>query len=125
MTFAIDLGDERPAAFGWRVDRASTIMDAALDAAGPMTGTMPEDAARHQAKIDAALVGLILGELHSAKLLDTVRRHFCGLWPLIAQLADREPDAFDSIIMAYAELSTELPRDRAEAQRRRKASAGQ
>lgn len=97
MSFLIDTGPEPLRAPRW--DRCQVIADAAADAAG--------DGAT-QAQIDAQLVTTILGELRGPKRAATVRAHFAQLWPLIAPLADREPEQFDAIILELAERLTSL-----------------
>lgn len=116
MTFAIDTGDSyaAPAAAAWgRVGRNDVIDLAVAD-------QLPPDAP--QSARDALVVSIVLGELHKSKLLETVRSALVQMWPVIARLAETDPDGFDEIIGAYAELVTTLPATRSEAIARRKAS---
>lgn len=113
--FVIDTGGtDRPSAAGWRFNRSDALLDGAMD-------SLPIGATQEQA--DAAVLALILGQLHSPRLLSTVRQALMRFWPLLCEIAERDPDAFDEAIMAYAELSTSLPADRSEMIARRKASA--
>jgi hypothetical protein len=89
--FEIDTGDNF-ARNPMRMDHNEALLDAVLDA-------LPEDAT--QAQIDDALVQAIFGQLRKPKRADTVRRHLCRMWPLIAPLAEREPEQFDAIIMEF------------------------
>jgi nucleotide-binding universal stress UspA family protein len=93
----IDTGPEPLRAPRW--SRCEVIADAAADAAG--------DGAS-QAQIDAHIVTTILGELRGPRKAETVRRHFVGLWPIIAPLADREPEQFDAIILELADRLSSL-----------------
>lgn len=116
MTFVIDTGYSGPdAAAGWRFDRSSVLMNGALDA-------LPADAT--QAQIDAAVLAHVIGEIYRPKVMTTVRAALCRFWPLLCDIALRDPTAFDEVIVAYAELTTTLPADRSEAIGRHKASAG-
>lgn len=54
-----------------------------------------------QAQIDGAMVQAITGELRGPKKSATVRRRWCQLWPLIAPLAEREPEQFDALFLEY------------------------
>jgi len=89
--FEIDTGDSF-ARNPMRMDHNEALLDAVLDA-------LPEDAT--QAQIDSALVQAITGQLRTPKRAATVRRHLCRMWPLIASLAEREPEQFDAIIMEF------------------------
>jgi hypothetical protein len=94
MTFQIDTGTEnRPTA--WRIDRGELLMQSVHD-------DLPDNAAQEQ--IDDLLTQYIIGELAKPKTAATVRRRFAQYWPLIAPLAERAPDAFDSVIMEMAEI---------------------
>ena len=105
MTYIIDTGITEPDAAGlWKISKRDGLANGVLD-------SLPAGAP--QSAIDAATLAAILGDLHTPKLMRTVRMHFIALWPLIQELAFREPAAFDEILVAYAELSTVLPEDRA------------
>lgn len=97
MIFAFDAGERASNLF--RIDRVEGIENAVRDA-------LPEDAT--QAQIDAAMISVILGELHAPKTLQTVRRRLVQLWPLISPLAEREPEQMDAILLEYAEIATTL-----------------
>ena len=103
MMFAIDTGTQsfEPQPGGnWangHIDRRAALMDAALD-------SLHENPT--QSEIDARLAKMIIAEMHSPKTLKTVRRCLLNFWPLIAPMADREPELFDSILMEFAELTT-------------------
>lgn len=77
------------------------------DVLGIVLDRLPADPT--QAQIDGALVCEITGILRTPKKLETVRRKLLSLWPLIAPLAERDPAGFDSILLEFAERSTELP----------------
>jgi hypothetical protein len=116
MTFIIDTGVSRPdAASILRIDRSEAVVDGVLDALPPNPT---------QEQFDAGLLAAILGELRTPRILETARAAFLRFLPLATRLAQTDPAAFDEIIVAYAELTTELPVDRSEAIARRKASAG-
>jgi hypothetical protein len=80
-----------------RVDRSDNLMSAIID-------NLPEDAT--QAQIDGMTAQWVMGELRTPKTLQTVRRRFVQLWPLIAPLAERQPDQFDAITLEFAERTT-------------------
>jgi hypothetical protein len=80
-----------------RVDRADNLMSAIID-------SLPQDAT--QAQIDGMTAQWVMGELRTPKTLQTVRRRFVQLWPLIAPLAERQPDQFDAITLEFAERTT-------------------
>ena len=92
----IDTGETfRPMA----MDRVTAILDGIAD-------SLPIDATQSQR--DAAIIAVVLGDLRKPKKLETVRRHLCMLWPLIAPLTDTEPDQFDAILLEFAEIVTTL-----------------
>lgn len=83
---------------------AQQVMDRVLD-------SLPEDAT--QAQIDGAAVLYVLGLIRECRIMPTLRRRIRQLWPIIAPLADREPQQFDAIVMEVAEMATctpEIPR---------------
>lgn len=82
-----------------KIDRAGETLQAILD-------SLPEDAT--QAQIDGKTVEWVTGELRSPKTLQTVRRRFVQLWPLISPLAESYPAGFDAILLEFAERSTTL-----------------
>ena len=94
MTFAIDTA---PAVENrtFQIDRVQALLDAVRDELG-------ENATQEQ--IDGKLAEYITGELRAPKTVKTSRRHFIQYFPLIAPLADREPDLFDALILELAEL---------------------
>lgn len=81
------------------IPKHKIILEAAIDSL-PLGAT--------QAQIDGRIVQTIVGELRGPKRLETVRRRFLQLWPLIAPLAEREPEQFDAILLEFAELTTSL-----------------
>jgi hypothetical protein len=81
------------------LDRADLLLQVVLD-------NLPDTAT--QAQIDGALTSAICGELRRPKTADTVRRRLFQFWPMIAGIADREPDAFDQIILEYADRITTI-----------------
>lgn len=99
MTFQIDTGTQPDAAKNWRFDRVEILIESIRDELG-------DDAT--QAQIDNLVVQYVTGELRQPKTLATVRRRLLQYWPLIAPLADREPEQFDAIILEFAEISTSL-----------------
>lgn len=112
MTLIIDTGVSARTMPG--LSRNDAILDGARDG-------LPLDAP--QEAIDAAVTRLIVAGLQRPKTLATVRRHLLGMWPIIADLAFRDPAGFDRIIAEYHELTTVLPEDLSESLSRRKASA--
>lgn len=112
MTLIIDTGVSARTMPG--LSRNDAILDGARD-------SLPWDAP--QEAIDAELTKLIVVMLGQPKTLATVRRHLIGMWPIIADLAQRDPAGFDRIIAEYHELTTVLPEDLSESISRRKASA--
>ena len=80
-----------------RVDRSDNLLSAILD-------RLPEYATQDQ--VDGMTAQWVMGELRSPKTLQTVRRRFVQLWPLIAPLAERQPDQFDAIALEFAERTT-------------------
>ena len=99
MTFAIDTGQPQRAWNPLQIDRCGEIRAIAVD-------SLPEDAT--QAQIDGAIALAVMGDLHTPKRLDTVRRHLMALMPLIAELARTSPASVDEIFIEYAELTTVL-----------------
>lgn len=100
MPFEIDTAEDfLPAGPDFKFG-GNVLMDSVLDA-------LPADAP--QSKIDDLLTQRIIGDLRKPKLMKTVRAHFIMHWPLIVQLAEREPDLFDSIILELAEQATFKP----------------
>lgn len=97
--FTIDTGMSNGNAWA-RIDRVEGIRNGVLD-------SLPADAP--QAQIDAAMVAMLLSELRTPKTLKTVRRRLLQLWPLIAEMSEREPQQIDAILIEYAERVTELP----------------
>lgn len=61
-----------------------------------------------QAQIDDLLCQYIVGDLRQPKTLKTVRGHLLRYWPLIAPLANREPDLFDQILLEFCDRATSL-----------------
>lgn len=116
MSFVIDTGTpDAPFARVWGdTSKCDQIRAGVAD-------SLPVDAP--QSAVDAATLAMILGALHSPKTLETARRHFLQLWPLVADIGTRDALAFDEILVAYAELSQSLPADLSESIARRKASA--
>ena len=86
MTFQIDTGTPQRAWNPLQIDRCGEIRAIAVD-------SLPEDAT--QAQIDGAIALAVMGDLHTPKRLDTVRRHLMALMPLIAELLRFETD-YDS-----------------------------
>jgi len=97
-SFQIDTGDTRATNWG-QIDTAAIIANAAADAAG-------YDATPEQIGIE--LAHLVVKRLWESKKPETVRRHLCSLWPIIAPLATTSPDAFDRILTEFAERATEF-----------------
>lgn len=96
MSFDVDTGQDR----AWfQQDVCEIISNAVADA-------LSEDAS--QAQVDDLAAQMIIGDLRGPKTLKTVRAHMLRLWPLIAPLADREPELFDQIILEFAEIATSL-----------------
>lgn len=100
MTFIIDTGaPDRDFASAYKISKRDGLRDGVLD-------SLPPNAT--QTQIDAAIVSAILGDLRTPKKIKTVRIHLIALWPLIAELVDRDPESFDAILMEFAELTTVL-----------------
>ena len=97
-SFEIDLGTDRPRNLG-ALDVVNIMADAAYDAAGP-------DASAEEVGME--LCKLIAARLWASKKPETVRRHFCNLWPIIAPLATTAPDAFDAILTEFAERASDF-----------------
>lgn len=98
MTLHIDTGaDAYDATRAYRIGTVQATLDNTRDTLGP-------DAT--QAEIDDAVILLILGDLRTPKTLATVRRHLIMWWPTLADIAEREPDLFDSVLMEFAEIAT-------------------
>lgn len=96
-SFTIEPISRAPSGDSLRLDRADNLMSAILD-------SLPEDATQEQ--IDGMTAQWVMGELRSPKTLQTVRRRFVQLWPLIEPLAHRQPDQFDAIALEFAERTT-------------------
>lgn len=97
MTFAIDTGAGQT---NWgHLDTATIIANAAADAAG-------HSATAEEIGIETA--HLIIARIWESKKPETVRRHLCTLWPIIAPLAITSPDAFDRILQEFSERSNEF-----------------
>jgi hypothetical protein len=75
------------------------IMDGVLD-------SLPDNAPQHI--IDDKIAQAITGVLRGPKTLATVRRKFVALWPLIAPLAERQPQEFDAILLEYLDRQQTL-----------------
>ena len=100
MTFIIDTGaPDRDFASVYKISKRDGVRNGVLDA-------VPAGAT--QAQIDAAMIEAILGDLCAPKKAKTVRIHFIALFPLLVELVDREPDAFDSVLLEVAERLTVL-----------------
>lgn len=82
-----------------KIDRAAVLADAAADAAPP--NATPEEIGIEVAK-------LVIAQIWSGKKPETVRRHLCGLWSIIAPLAETAPDSFDAILTEFAERATDF-----------------
>ena len=96
-SFEIDTGTSHT---NWGyIDTAQIIADAAADAAGH--NATPEE-------IGIELARLVIAQLWKSKKPETVRRHLCKLWPIIAPLARTSPDAFDRILQEFSERSNEF-----------------
>lgn len=76
-------------------------IDGILEAVEQMTGGDP-------ARRDGAIVQMVTADLRKPKKLDTVRRHWLLLWPLIAPLADTHPAGFDELMLEYADRASTL-----------------
>lgn len=96
-SFEVDTG-VTPTKWG-HIDTATIIANAAADAAG--YNATPEE-------IGIELARLVIARLWESKKTETVRRHLCTLWPIIAPLATTAPDAFDRILTEFAERATEF-----------------
>lgn len=93
MPLEIDTGTKEQTA--WQPDKVQLLLDSVRD-------ELPETAT--QTQIDGKVVEYIVGDLRAPKRLETKRRHLVQYWPLIAPLAVREPEQFDSLILEFAEL---------------------
>lgn len=113
MTFTIDTGSA-DTAHGYSLDHVQLLLQSVRD-------ELPADAT--QAQIDDLLAQYIIGDLRQPAVLETVRGHLLRYWPLIAPLAGREPQLFDSILSEYVERTTVLPFDRSEMIRARRSRA--
>jgi hypothetical protein len=96
-SFEIDTGDSLLNAFPRGA--ADALLFGVMD-------SLPENAT--QAQIDSALVQWITGALRKPKTLPTVRRKLVGLFPLLAELAEREPEQFDAILLEYLDRQQTL-----------------
>ena len=92
MPFEIDTGVSQ-----WAGMRGDPVLDGILD-------SLPADAP--QSLIDSEIYQHALGHIRQPKRLETARRHLCGMWHLIAPLAERDPDHFDLILNEYAERAS-------------------
>lgn len=95
MTFTIETGS--PVAHVYGLDHCTVLMQAVRDG-------LPEDAT--QAQIDDMVCQYVIGDLRAPKTMQTVRNHLLRYWPLIAPLASREPDLFDSILNEFSERAS-------------------
>ncbi len=66
---------------------------------------LPDDAS--QDDIDSAFAAMVCAEIAKPKRLDTARKTLCFHWLNIAALAERYPERFDQIILAYCEKMNE------------------
>ena len=90
VNFQIDTGATPGIAM--RNDRADLLLQVVQD-------QLPDDAT--QAQIDGQIIQAVTGELRQPKTAQTVRRRWCQLWPLIAPLAEREPEQFDALFLEF------------------------
>jgi hypothetical protein len=97
-SFEIDTGTS-PLAGAFPRGPGEALLFAVMD-------SLPEDAT--QAQIDSRLVQMITGMLRKPKTLPTVRRKLVSLFPLLAELSDREPEQFDAIILEYLDRQQTL-----------------
>lgn len=82
--------DRRLLSFGG----AQTVMDGILD-------SLPADA--RQEDIDAAVLSVARAMIRGPKRADTVRRRLVSIFPMIAPLAERDPEAFDEVLIEALE----------------------
>lgn len=96
MTFVIDTGvKNRKELFGYP---EGPILDTILDglSANPT-----------QQQVNDAVYQHVVYDLRGPKMLKTVRAHLLFMWwPLLAPLAELDPDAFDNILFEYAEIAS-------------------
>jgi hypothetical protein len=96
--FEIDTGNTEPARL-LSVGMVQGLMDGVMD-------SLPENAP--QDMIDDKLAQAVMGILRGPKTLATVRGKLVALWPLIAPLAERQPEQFDAIILEYLDRQQTL-----------------
>jgi len=94
MTFSIDTGADSIEKYPLRFGKLDSLGWDILQA-------LPLDPT--QSQIDGMVSQVVMGELRSPKMAATTRRKFIALWPMIAQLALTSPEAFDEIILEYAD----------------------
>jgi hypothetical protein len=96
--FEIDTGNTEPARL-LSVGFVQGLMDGVLD-------SLPDNAP--QDVIDDKLVQAVTGVLRGPKTLASVRGKLVALWPLIAPLAERQPEQFDAILLEYLDRQQTL-----------------
>lgn len=99
MSFTIDTGSMETA-HAYSLDHVQLLLQSVRD-------ELPEDAT--QAQVDDLLCQYIIGDLRQPKKIKTVRGHFVRYWPLIAPLASREPELFDSLLLEFCDRASSLP----------------
>jgi hypothetical protein len=96
--FEIATGNAEPARL-LSVGFVQGLMDGVLD-------SLPDNAP--QDVIDDKLAQAVTGVLRGPKTLASVRGKLVALWPLIAPLAERQPEQFDAILLEYLDRQQTL-----------------
>ena len=94
MTFTIDTGTS-----GGIAPLRQGLYDA-------FTDHLPPDAP--QEAIDRALAEGIIADISRPKTLKTVRRKLLAHWRALTAMADTTPDAFDTVLTVYVEITQSL-----------------
>lgn len=95
MTFVIDTGDTVA------IHTSIGYLDGIAEAIEQMVDG-------NEARRVGATVQIVTAELRKPKRLDTVRRRWMSLWPVICPLAETYPAGFDELFLEYADRVTSL-----------------